>query len=132
MVQNLCIHFSAPLPIPASTDLSAQTFHPFPPPSVLADASVSNKLRGLGFGYRAAYIQRTAAMLIEEHETDDGVYEFLLSLRSKSTTEARNELLKLMGVGRKVADCILLMSLDKVSSAKENHIQLFDTSYRRK
>ncbi len=41
--------------------------------------------------------------------------EWLTTLRTLSTTEARVELLKFVGVGRKVADCILLMSLDKVS-----------------
>lgn len=40
--------------------------------------------------------------------------DWLLTLRNKATSEARSELLKLMGVGRKVADCVLLMSLDKV------------------
>ena len=39
---------------------------------------------------------------------------WLYTLRDMSTTDARQELLKLMGVGRKVADCILLMSLNKV------------------
>jgi len=39
---------------------------------------------------------------------------WLRQLRKSTTTEAREELLKFVGVGRKVADCILLMSLDKV------------------
>lgn len=41
--------------------------------------------------------------------------KWLMTLRSKSVTEAREELLKFVGVGRKVADCVLLMSLDKVN-----------------
>ena len=53
-------------------------------------------------------------MLIAEHGTDRGVHKYLEGLRSASTDDARNELLKFVGVGRKVADCILLMSLDKV------------------
>ena len=40
--------------------------------------------------------------------------KWLMGLRNKPTAEAREELLKFVGVGRKVADCILLMSLDKV------------------
>jgi N-glycosylase/DNA lyase len=38
---------------------------------------------------------------------------WLKGLRDVPTTEARDELLKFIGVGRKVADCVLLMSLDK-------------------
>lgn len=55
-------------------------------------------------------------MLMDEHGSDAEIFKWLNSLRTRSTDEAREELLKLMGVGRKVADCILLMSLDKVSS----------------
>jgi N-glycosylase/DNA lyase len=43
--------------------------------------------------------------------------KWLMTLRSKSAAEAREELLKFVGVGRKVADCVLLMSLDKVNSS---------------
>jgi len=47
---------------------------------------------------------------------------WLRRLRDMSTTEAREELLKFVGVGRKVADCILLMSLDKVLSDIRSYI----------
>ena len=54
-------------------------------------------------------------MLLEAHgNSDQAVFDFLASLRRMGTQEAREELMKLVGVGRKVADCVLLMSLDKV------------------
>jgi 3-methyladenine DNA glycosylase/8-oxoguanine DNA glycosylase len=96
-----------------------QNYHPFPPPSILAASHVSASLRTLGFGYRAEFIQRTAKMLVDMHgSSSDGTCEaaevWLRTLRLMSTDEAREELLKFVGVGRKVADCVLLMSLDKV------------------
>ena len=114
MVQNLCTHYSAPLLSLAhpSDPLIQVPYYPFPPPSVLAAPEVGTTLRGLGFGYRADFIQRTAKMLVETH--GDSPEKFLASLRISSTENARQELLKFVGVGRKVADCVLLMSLDKV------------------
>eukprot|EP01042_Synura_sphagnicola_P015920 gene15920-20164_t len=44
---------------------------------------------------------------------DMGGEQWLHSLRLKSREEVQNELLKLPGVGRKVADCVALFSLDK-------------------
>lgn len=122
MVQNLCTHFSPalvtlPAPSVSGTALHSeeeQSYHPFPPPSVLAHPSVAATLRKLGFGYRAEYIQRTAQMMMEAHGSDEEAERWMCGLREMSTEDARVELLKLMGVGRKVADCILLMSLDKV------------------
>lgn len=135
MVKSLCRHYSpalltipAPALIPTSAlesalseELVLEAYHPFPPPSVLASPEVSTTLRSLGFGYRADFIQKTAKMLVDTHGTmksGDDVCEpaetWLTTLRQVNTLEARQELLKFVGVGRKVADCILLMSLDKV------------------
>lgn len=113
MVHSLCIHYSPALC--SSSELSGppldSAWHPFPPPSALADPKTENKLRELGFGYRAKYIQKTAAMLCEKHEDP---MKTLLGLRELPVSEARERLLEFHGVGPKVADCILLMSLDKV------------------
>lgn len=98
-----------------------ETFHPFPPPSRLASSDATAAMRSLGFGYRADYIQKTARMLHKAHacapsgsiDTREPAEAWLETLRSLPTDAARIELLKFMGVGRKVADCVLLMSLDK-------------------
>ncbi|KAL5489821.1 OGG1 [Sanghuangporus weigelae] len=101
--------------IPTTTlPSNTTTYHPFPPPSALSSSSTSSKLRALGFGYRADFIQKTACVLLEAHNnSDQAVFDFLEGLRKIETQDARAELLKLLGVGRKVADCVLLMSLDK-------------------
>ncbi|CAK5264682.1 unnamed protein product [Mycena citricolor] len=115
MVQNLCRHYSPPLlSLPDLQETEKEVaYHPFPSPAVLAAPEVEGVLRGLGFGYRAKFIQRTAQMLMETHGSSESAEKFLKGLRDANTDSAREELLKFMGVGRKVADCILLMSLDK-------------------
>lgn len=123
MVHSLCNQFSPALlslPDPNNPD-QLLTYHPFPPPSVLSQPDVSPTLRQLGFGYRAEFIQKTAKFLVDSHGSDtlpddpgEASERWLRGLRNSGTAEAREELLKLTGVGRKVADCILLMSLDKV------------------
>jgi len=138
MVKSLCRHYSPSLlslPAPedvldAATDASSQTYHPFPPPSSLSNAEVATTLRSLGFGYRASFIQRTASMLVEAHGLDNKTHSteaserWLQTLRDRPTAEARDELLQFVGVGRKVADCVLLMSLDKVRNAFEIYFEL--------
>lgn len=128
MVHALCKQYSPSLislPPPEFSGSDSQgpaAYHAFPPPSLLAAPEVKSTLRGLGFGYRADYIQRTAKMLVDTHsssmsssESREDCEEWLSGLRDISTEDAREELLKFVGVGRKVADCVLLMSLDKVS-----------------
>ena len=129
MVKSLCTNYSPSLlslPSPSGSG-DPELYYPFPPPSVLATPEVAAKLRALGFGYRADFIQKTAKMLVEREfgppssELSNPFYvgtepaeAWLASLRNEKTAVARGELIKLMGVGRKVADCVLLMSLDKV------------------
>jgi len=104
---------------PVTPEPELENYHPFPPPSRLSHPDVAATLRSLGFGYRADFIHKTAKILGDAHATGpslngkEGSERWLYTLRSVSTTDARQELLRLMGVGRKVADCILLMSLDK-------------------
>jgi len=104
---------------PATPEPELESYHPFPSPSRLSSPDVSAMLRSLGFGYRADFIQKTAKMLCDAHgagpssKGKEGPERWLYTLRKMTTTDARQELLKLMGVGRKVADCTLLMSLDK-------------------
>ncbi|KAF9647540.1 DNA glycosylase [Thelephora ganbajun] len=128
MVKSLCANYSPFLLalLPPSGSGEPEPYHPFPPPSVLAASEVATKLRTLGFGYRADFIQKTAKMLVERnfepsssklpsafYVGQEPAEVWLAGLRNEQTAVAREELTKLMGVGRKVADCVLLMSLDK-------------------
>ena len=52
----------------------------------------------MGFGYRAAYIVKTAKHISEQHSSC-----YLYDLRNESYDHARSELMKLHGVGAKVS-----------------------------
>lgn len=103
------------------------TYHPFPTPTQLAQPDVEARLRELGFGYRARFIAGAAQTLCKRAHDSLGsdansfqinaaVDMYLASLRKMSYYDARDELIQLPGIGPKVADCILLMSLDQPSS----------------
>lgn len=91
-------------------------YYPFPPPSVFTRSDASGVLRKLGFGYRAEYICRSAELLCAKGESFEDPREYLSTLRESDDEEyVRGELLQFSGVGRKVADCVMLMSLGFVS-----------------
>ena len=83
--------------------VDGQTYHAYPTPEQVAAASEA-ELRALGLGYRAPYVLETARMVAEgeAHPADaaDRPYE-----------DARDYLTQFVGVGEKVADCVLLFSL---------------------
>jgi N-glycosylase/DNA lyase len=87
----------------ATVTVDGETYHAFPTPERLAEATEA-ELRDLGLGYRAPYVVRTAEMVASGELTRadiDGLpYE-----------EAREALTGFVGVGPKVADCVLLFSL---------------------
>lgn len=86
-------------------EMNGQVRSIFPSPSVLADAG-EQKLRDLGLGFRAKYVAG-AAQRIARGDLD------LYSLREASYDEALEALIELPGIGDKVANCVLLFSLDK-------------------
>jgi N-glycosylase/DNA lyase len=83
--------------------VDGRTYDAFPTPAQLA-AESEERLRELRLGYRAPYVKRTAEMVAdgEAHpaEAGDLAYE-----------TAREYLTRFVGVGDKVADCVLLFSL---------------------
>jgi len=100
MISNICERFGE------AVDFEGRTLFTFPKPGELARASVE-ELRLCKLGFRAKRVLKAAEMV------SDGGLDFE-SLRKMSCEEARRELLGLPGVGPKVADCVLLFSLDKL------------------
>lgn len=80
------------------------TYHTYPAPEALAGAT-EEQLRELGLGYRAPYV-RQSAELVATGELDPA------DAKGRPYEEARDFLTGFVGVGDKVADCILLFSLD--------------------
>lgn len=109
--QKLCLQWGNPLVFPAfRNSISSRSFelpliHSFPEPEKIA-AQSETALRACGMGFRAPYLL-AAAKEIASHRLD------LPMLRTLPTDEARLRLMQLKGVGRKIADCVLLFSLEK-------------------
>lgn len=61
--------------------------------------------RSVGLGYRASYLVETIKMLKDMD---------LNALKQLDTPKLREQLVKLKGVGRKVADCIMLLGFNKM------------------
>jgi len=85
-----------------------QEFFLFPKPENLANASI-NEIKSCGVGYRAKFIKE-AAKRVTQKRID---FEYL---KKCSYDEAKKEIYQIPGVGNKVADCIMLFSLNKLES----------------
>lgn len=103
MVERLCQTLGTKLCL-----LDETSYHDFPTLSTLAESTVEGRLRDLGFGYRAKFLQQSAKTILDSHSS-----HWLSGLRNVPYHEAREALRTLSGVGTKVADCVCLMSLDK-------------------
>ena len=83
-------------------------FFLFPEPEKLANASI-NEIAKCGLGYRTKYVKKAAIAI------NKGMIDFS-SLKKQDYQEARDRLCQVFGIGKKVADCILLFSLDKLEA----------------
>lgn len=77
----------------------------FPEPGRLAGATV-DEIRACGLGYRSRYIREASGMV------SGGLVDFG-KIGRMGYFEAKEELRRIPGVGNKVADCIMLFSLDR-------------------
>lgn len=84
-------------------------YYAFPRPEALAGLP-EDALKECNLGYRSKYVVRAACSVVS------GEFD-LEAVRTMSYRKAKEELLKLFGVGEKVADCICLFGL--------HHLQAF-------
>ena len=82
---------------------AGETYQEFPTPERLAATSEA-ELREVGLGYRAPYVQRSAELVASGEVTAADV-------RGLEYEAAREAMQAFVGVGDKVADCVLLFAL---------------------
>ncbi|HIU76460.1 MAG TPA: DNA-3-methyladenine glycosylase 2 family protein [Candidatus Pelethocola excrementipullorum] len=80
----------------------------FPTPEALA-AATDEDLKACNLGYRSKYVIRTAQSIVSGEVS-------LEAVKGMEYDEAKAELMKLYGVGGKVADCICLFALQKLEA----------------
>jgi len=102
MIHNICKRFGRTI------NFEGKRFFTFPKPEALAKATLS-ELRLCKLGYRAEFVLETARIM------NKGDFN-LEALRTVPYERAKKELMPFPGVGSKVADCVLLFSLDKLEA----------------
>ena len=80
-------------------------YYLFPTLEEIANITIDDLLE-CGTGFRARYIKNVINYFLDNKS-------FLMNLENMDTENARKSLMSLMGVGPKVADCILLFSLKR-------------------
>ena len=83
-------------------------FFVFPEPGTLADAPIKEIMK-CGTGYRSRFI-KSAAKMVTDEKID------FKEFRKNSYAQTREEICKVPGIGSKVADCIMLFSLNKLEA----------------
>ena len=86
-------------------DENKNEFYQFPTINELS-VLTEEELRKQNFGYRAKYIVSTVDKIIE-----NGGEKWIENISGMEYSDSMNQLLKLTGIGRKVADCIMLHSV---------------------
>ncbi len=88
----------------------------FPAPEALSEVEIC-EMEQCRFGFRAPDILNIASMIVN-HEFD------LYGIKDLSYREGRKELMKIKGVGNKIADCVLLFAFGKLESFPvDTHIE---------
>jgi len=101
-LQKLCIKFGT------KVRFQKREFFLFPEPKRLANATLQ-ELNECKLGYRAKYVLDTSRIIASGEIDFD-------KLKKVNYQETKELLLKLPGIGNKVADCVMLFSLEKLEA----------------
>ena len=89
-------------------EFQSKEFFLFPKPEMLAEASI-DKIKRCGVGYRAQFIKDAATMVLLKKIDFE-------CLKKCEYSIAKEKICSVPGVGNKVADCVLLFSLNKLEA----------------
>jgi len=104
IVENLCQRFGEK----SAASPGFPVFYSFPSPERLSLVHES-ELRACKMGFRAPYLLATASIIARQQIVLSSLYDLPVE-------NARNELMRLPGVGRKIADCVLLFAYGSQSA----------------
>lgn len=119
-IQNICERYGE-----KRINAQGEVYYTFPSPESLAELN-EDELKECNLGYRSKYVVRTARSVVSG-ELD------LNAVRQMPYKKAKEELMKLFGVGEKVADCICLFALHHLQAFPiDTHInQALENHYKR-
>lgn len=121
-IETICTHYGTKIDPTNDTDTCSDSFYLFPTPEQLATATEED-FRALGLGYRSRYLVETARSIVSGEVSLDALHRM-------DYPSARAELLKLCGVGAKVADCICLFGLHHLEAFPiDTHIRQVLTAH---
>lgn len=138
-IQNICESYGE-----ACVNARGEVYYAFPRPEALA-VLAEDDLKPCNLGYRSKYVVRAAQSVVAGTSlrqtpqflsavTEKGIPAIDLEAVSRmSYKKAKEELLKLFGVGEKVADCICLFGLHHLQAFPiDTHIhQVLQAHYKR-
>jgi len=101
-LENICKRFGK------KVLFESKEFFLFPEPQILASASIQ-EIKNCGAGYRSEFIIKASEMVCSDEIN-------FKKLKKLEYSESKEIILTIPGVGNKVADCILLFSLEKLES----------------
>lgn len=118
-IQNICKKYGE-----ERKTILGESYYAFPKPDALACLE-DDDLKDCNLGYRSKYVVR-AAKAVVSNEID------LQAIKKMNYIDAKEELLKLFGVGVKVADCICLFALHHLEAFPvDTHIrQALEMNYK--
>lgn len=119
-IQNMCERYGE-----RCVNACGETYYGFPKPEALAGLQ-EDALKECNLGYRSKYVVRAARSVVSGEVNLDEISQMPYK-------KAKQELLKLFGVGEKVADCICLFALHHLQAFPvDTHIrQAMEAHYKR-